>query len=756
MQLFSRIALLVVFAAAGAGAAVYIANNGPLPGVLAKTASSTAVSAEPPATTSPVDAEEPIKTPHGKLVSNPDTPVPPKVAAKPADSLPLPPEINPVAPRTHQPPATLPADLLADARKSQDAVAEKMKQLESKLDLMREDARRREIADLERRISDNQREAQAVRRLTEERWAQLRGPAPMAAPRPIQPLPQPQQPAPAAVGPPAPAPTIEPPTVAQNSNGGLSIQIKDGDLRKVLEDLGRHSGLNLLISDKVTGTVSASLTNVSLEDAMEAVLHSTGYEARTLNGFTYIGSPQELNAMETSRERIATRVYRPDYVTANELNTLITPMLTKSIGTSTVTSAAENGIPASSTETGGDNYAGNEVVLVRDYPSVLMQIDEVVNNVDVRPRQVVIEAVILSVELNDSCELGIDFELLTGSDNARLVTGAPLANLAQLQITPGQLSFGILDGDLGALVQALEQIGDTKVVAQPKLTCLNKQRAEILIGDQKGFVSTTQTETATTQTVEFLDVGTQLRIRPFISSDGLIRLEVHPELSTGEVRLVGNFALPEKSTTQVTTNVMCADGATIVLGGLIREDTSNNKSQVPGLGSIPFLGPLFQKQNEEVERSEIVVLITPRIVPDPAASGQCAFSKQEYTRRQADNDMNNMHVLQHAKYSRRYFRLAQAAYTARNYHAARNYVNISLQFWNENPEAQQLSYLLQQRQAHPGAQVIHEAPVIEVPANTGQAVFDALQQGEEQIGLPPVQQPGITPYYQQHPVVPAQ
>jgi len=497
----------------------------------------------------------------------------------------------------------------------------------------------------------------------------------------------------------------------------MSINVKNEDIRKLLEDLGRYAGLNLLISDKVTGTVTASLQDVAIEDALDAVLHSTGYIARTLNGFTYIGTSARLNEMETSRERVSTRIYRPDYTTANELNTLIAPMLTPSIGKSTITSAAENGIPASSTETGGDKFAGNEVLLVRDYPSVLLQIDEVVNRVDVRPRQVVIEAVILSVELNDSCELGINFELLTGSDNARLISGAPLANLAQLQITPGQLSFGILDGDLGALVQALEQIGDTTVVAQPKLTCLNKQRAEILIGDQKGFVSTTQTETATTQTVEFLDVGTQLRIRPFISSDGVIRLEVHPELSTGEVRLVGNFALPEKSTTQVTTNVMCADGATIVLGGLIREDTTSSKNQVPGLGSLPFFGPLFQKQNETVTRSEIVVLITPRIVPDPACSNEQEFSRTRFATRRADQDYNNMHALQHGKYSRRYFRLAQSAYTAKNYNDARNYVNLSLQFWDSNPEALQLLAMLKhqrQTELHPANEVyLSDGPPVE-------------------------------------------
>ena len=101
------------------------------------------------------------------------------------------------------------------------------------------------------------------------------------------------------------------------------------------------------------------------------------------------------------------------------------------------------------------------------------------------------------------------------------------------------------------------------------MLCLNKQRAEILIGAQKGYVSTTVTENASTQSIEFLEVGTQLRIRPYIFSDGTIRLEVHPELSTGDVRVVEGFTLPDKEVTQVTTNIMCRDGSTVIIGGLI-------------------------------------------------------------------------------------------------------------------------------------------------------------------------------------------
>ena len=127
-------------------------------------------------------------------------------------------------------------------------------------------------------------------------------------------------------------------------------------------------------------------------------------------------------------------------------------------------------------------------------------------------------------------------------------------------------------------------MGDTTVVANPRLMVLNKQRAEIQIGQQKGYINQTVTETSSSQSVEFLDIGAQLRLRPFISSDGLIRMEVHPELSDGTVEVENNFTLPNKTITQVTTNIMVRDGCTVIIGGLIKEELTNHHDANPRAG----------------------------------------------------------------------------------------------------------------------------------------------------------------------------
>jgi type IV pilus assembly protein PilQ len=208
---------------------------------------------------------------------------------------------------------------------------------------------------------------------------------------------------------------------------------------------------------------------------------------------------------------------------------------------------------------------------------------------------------------------------------------------------------------------------------------LNKQKAQILIGAQKGYVSTTVTETSTTQSVEFLEVGTQLRLRPFISSDGMIRMEVHPELSTGEVLLRGDFTLPEKEVTEVTTNIMCQDGRTIIIGGLIREELATTASQIPLLGSLPYVGRAFRQQTEKMERREIIVLITPRIIYEPSAGERGDKAAREFHHHQAVY-ADSMSPISKRALGRRYFRRAQLAWEGGDGPAAMRMINKSIMF----------------------------------------------------------------------------
>lgn len=300
---------------------------------------------------------------------------------------------------------------------------------------------------------------------------------------------------------------------------------------------------------------------------------------------------------------------------------------------------------ASGGASGGDSMAGGDFIMVQDYEPILKTIDRLIAQLDVQPVQVLIEAVIMTVLHTNSQDLGINYAVLDGAGrvlgsvgngaaiNAAagfdptqvLAAGTPLQTLGATLATQGGklagstssgfaeaadgLKFGFVDNNLTGFIRALEQVGQTSVLASPRLLVLNKQRAELQLGDRLGFRTLTQTQTSTIQKVEFLNVGTQLFLRPFISSDGMVRMEIHPERSSGSV--IDN--IPQTSTSQITTNVMVPDGSTIVIGGLMENIDDNQISGVPGLSRLPWVGPLFRAQKTTCNRKELIVLITPRI-----------------------------------------------------------------------------------------------------------------------------------------------
>ncbi|MCG8587433.1 MAG: hypothetical protein MI757_22225 [Pirellulales bacterium] len=466
-------------------------------------------------------------------------------------------------------------------------------------------------------------------------------------------------------------------SIDREGDNQLSINIQDADIREVLKLLGEQSGLNILTTNSVSGNVSATMNGVDVASAIDAILKSNGYLAHREGNFVYVGTAEDFETRRRLAEVIATRVYRPNYATAAEIQELVTPLLTQNVGSISVTSPAEIGIATDSSGAGGDKYSGLETIVIRDYESVLCEIDAVVREVDQQPLQVAIEAMILSIKLSDEYKFGVDFEALLDNDKIRLISGNPPASLASIDTSEGGLKFGFMDQNLSLFIDALETIGDANVIASPRLTCLNKQKAQILIGAQKGYVSTTVTETSTTQSVEFLEVGTQLRLRPFVSSDGMIRMEVHPELSTGEVLLRGDFTLPEKEVTEVTTNIMCQDGRTIIIGGLIREELSTTASQIPLVGALPYVGAAFRQKKEQIERREIIVLITPRIIYEPAAGERGDKAAREFHHHQSVY-ADSMSPISKRALGRKYFRLAQLAWERGDGHAAMRLINKSI------------------------------------------------------------------------------
>lgn len=468
-------------------------------------------------------------------------------------------------------------------------------------------------------------------------------------------------------------------TVDDLGNRRFEIHFQDEDIRRVLEAMSEHAGLNIIVSDAVQGTVTANFVDVDMMEGLDAILKSTGFLARQEGEFLYVGAADDFLEMEKNLDQLCTRIYRPNFVTATELQTLITPLLTEEIGFVSISSAAEVGIPADDVQVGGDSFAGEEVLLIRDYSAVLAEVDQIIAEVDTKPLQVAIEATILSIKLDDTTKMGVSFEFLKNNPNVRFGIGSP-ANALPTKLDNGGLQFAFVDANLGEFIDALETIQDTNVIATPRVLVLNKHRAEVQIGKQDGYINSTVTETSTSQSVAFLDTGTILRIRPFISPDGLIRMELHPELSTGNVEVQQNFTIPKKEVTQVTTNVMVRDGCTVIIGGLIREQITNGTTQIPLLGGLPYVGPLFRsKEDQTTVREEILILLTPHIIPDEQACNEGAQAACEFHRRrdviaEKSSPFSREHI------SRQYFKLAQNAWAQGERDRALRYAEISVHY----------------------------------------------------------------------------
>jgi type II secretory pathway component GspD/PulD (secretin) len=251
---------------------------------------------------------------------------------------------------------------------------------------------------------------------------------------------------------------------------------------------------------------------------------------------------------------------------------------------------------------------------------------------DRRPQQVLVETTILVASLDDNNQFGIDFEMLGGVDFTATngVVGSVPAGAVALSsttssgstafssnVSSGGLSIGVVKNNIGVFIRALESITDVVSLGNPKVLTLNRQFAKVIVGNEDGYITTEVSQTSTTQTVEFLETGTQLEFRPFVMSDGYIRMELKPEDSDGGVSLQGGFLVPSKTTAEVSTNVLVRDGHTIVIGGLFRDRTELIRSQVPLVGNVPILGNLFRSTLDNNTREEVIFLVTPHIVDEP-------------------------------------------------------------------------------------------------------------------------------------------
>lgn len=435
-----------------------------------------------------------------------------------------------------------------------------------------------------------------------------------------------------ALAPAADLPAAEPldeRSVRVDEAGLIDVQVRDTEIAAILQMLSFQARTNIVTSTSVRGAVSANLYGVTLREALDAILTPNGYAYIWSGRTVFVGTPAEVAAQLPPPE---TRVFRLRYITREEAARAVEALL--SPAGKFVVSSEKAAVSGGATAGTVDREASSDYLIVSDYAERLERIDKLLREIDVRPRQVLIEATILRATLNENNLFGIDFTMLGGVD-FQGVAGASNAT-ADLSLGPlpsgdlqqttfnintrnlagfpeGGFTFGLIKDSIATFVRALEEVTDVTVVANPKIVALNKQPAEVIVGRRDGYLTTTVTETAAIQTVEFLETGTQIRFQPIINDDGTVRLEVHPKDSNGGLTAAN---LPFEETTEAHASILLNDGHTVLIGGLFRERTVASRAQTPLLGDIPGLGLLFQRVSDATVREEIIILITVHVLKD--------------------------------------------------------------------------------------------------------------------------------------------
>ncbi|MHC4965924.1 MAG: type II secretion system protein GspD, partial [Planctomycetota bacterium] len=451
----------------------------------------------------------------------------------------------------------------------------------------------------------------------------------------------------------------------------VDIVIQNDSITNVLHKLAVQARRNIVPSAAVDRIVNATIYDVPFYDALEGLLQPNGLGFVERGEFIYVYTNEEMAALKLDKWQPVTRIIHLDYLRPTDARDYVIKMLspdghievTKDIqpegaGGGAAGAAAGYGgaVAAEGTEDEVytpelDEFSLTNAIVVQDLAENVDRIESFLRELDTPPAQVLIEATIVQTRLNEANAFGVDFALLT--DNAFVdffnapLGGVPIGfktvidedsgNLTEPVLpkregfvvsAPGNVAggdatikAGYIGSEVGVFIRALDEVTDVTLLSNPKILTLNRQRAKVFVGTKVGYLETTVVENQVLQTIEYIDAGIILDIRPYILRDGRIRLELAPKVSDVVFRVAQSTdgvvqEIPDERIQTISTDVLVPAGYTAVIGGLFREDTTRSRKQVPLLGDIPLAGAAFRGHDDSTEQSEVIFLIKPTILKE--------------------------------------------------------------------------------------------------------------------------------------------
>ena len=301
--------------------------------------------------------------------------------------------------------------------------------------------------------------------------------------------------------------------------------------------------------------------------------------------------------------------------------------------------------------------ATNALIITAPEPQY-RQLRSVIDMLDQRRAQVFVESLIAEVNADKAAEFGVQWMSGTGNSGSAVgllgtnfnVGGTNVFNLAAgvaagnpvlstgFNLALGQRRNGVLA--LGALARFLQADGDSNVLSTPNLLTLDNEEAKIVIGQNVPFVTGQYTANNSNsgavnpfQTIERKDVGLTLRVKPQISENGTVKMQIFQEVSSIDTRSSSSSGLITNKRS-IESSVLVDDGAIVVLGGLLQDDTTNSQEKVPGLGDIPLFGNLFKSEARSRKKTNLMVFLRPVVVRDGTAAEALSMGRYEQMRLQ--------------------------------------------------------------------------------------------------------------------------
>eukprot|EP00163_Fabomonas_tropica_P033084 TRINITY_DN8552_c0_g2_i1.p1 TRINITY_DN8552_c0_g2~~TRINITY_DN8552_c0_g2_i1.p1 ORF type:complete len:705 (-),score=137.50 TRINITY_DN8552_c0_g2_i1:2105-4219(-) len=409
----------------------------------------------------------------------------------------------------------------------------------------------------------------------------------------------------------------------------LSLNFQDIEVRSVLQLIADFTGLNLVASDTVGGSITLRLQNVPWDQALDLILKTKGLDKRQIGNVLLVAPADEIAArekleLETTKQIAELAPVRLDIIQVNYAKAADIVALIQA----DAELISERGFVSSDVRT--------NTISVRETTEKLEEIRRLVTTWDVPVRQVSIEARIVRAQTNVAEDLGIRWggaAYDVSGDNVFAIGGSqgaveearqaaagnndtitfPGALAVDLGVTgEGASSFAIGWGSDDFLVDlelsALESDGQAEVVSQPRVVTADRQTASIKSGEEIPYQ---EASSSGATSVSFKEAVLSLEVTPQITPDDKIIMDlVVNQDSRGEV----TAGIPSINTNEVTTQVLVGNGETVVLGGIFQSEVATQTTKTPFLGDIPYLGRLFKRTEHIDERSELLIFITPKII----------------------------------------------------------------------------------------------------------------------------------------------